>query len=484
MDPDRQDTERQELRRWLAKRLKWDDIPEPLWEVLDLDVEGVLSPNDPLDRKEFLDLARERIRFAKDMAPFVGADARPPGNVKDPGPQKKSRRREMYRETSVFDPALDPLAEAAQSVVSSGFSLDDLGEERRKIFEELLARQRSLQERQSPVPADDPVLQRAQAFSLYLAKVANEDPEVQRFRKEVLQGGRLSADQAECFMHSPAAAVLPISFFEDNNVPVAEHTAEILDLSRIDSGWSRRVKGQVRVRWGENEIVTTFEGTVLPSDPFDRGIVNSEPVRALRGSLISDLLAVQERLCERFPWRPQHSGVLEVPMFILTGKVPKVEPLRAVLPERYSNLYQTVDITVWPWVPVEDVTALYERARKELSPTPNTSPRRLALFMFVMQQPDVHVQGGGARPEVPPWRELMNLWNQQCPWRELHPDEEWHYTDVRNFKRGFDQAFDQIVNFYRSDEWFPESEASTEPGRSRAEDDADDPEDYETEFNW
>lgn len=475
MDPDQQDTQRQELRSWLARRFKWDDIPEPLWEVLEMDVEAVSNPNDPLDRDDLLGLARERIKFARDMSAFVGPEAGSPVNQNKRIRHKKSERREIYRDTPVIDPALDPLAQVLEGFVGSGVSLENLDENRRKLAEELLARRPGSEE---SVPADNPVAQRAQAFSLYLAKVANEDPEVLRFREEVLQGGRLSSEQAERLMYSPAATVLPISFFKENNVPIAEHTAEILDLSRIDSGWSHRVKGQVRVRWEENEIVAPFEGTVLPSDPFDRGSVNSEPIRALRGSVTSDLLAVQDHLCERFPWRPLHYDVLQVLSFILTGTVPKVEPLRATLPEGYPDLYQTVDIKVWPWVPVEEVAALYERARKELGATPNTSPRRLALFIFVMQQPNVHVHGEGENPSVESWRNLMDAWNEQVA------KDEWFYNDVRNFRRDFNGAFDQIVNYYRSETWFREPEAGTEAGQYVDENDVDDPYAPETEFKW
>lgn len=269
MDPDQQDTQRQELRSWLAKRLKWDDIPEPLWEVLEMDVDAALNPNDPMDRGDFFDLARERIEFAKAMAPFVGSGTRSPGNVKKLTSQERSRRREIYRETPVFDPALDPLAEVASGLVDGGFPLDALDEHRRKLIKQLLDKRRLTQEQQASVPTDDPTLQRAQAFSLYLAKVANEDPEVLRFRKEVLQDERLSSKQAEHLMYSPAAAVLPISFFQEHGVSIAEHSAEILDLSRTDSGWSHRVEGRIKVRWGENEIVAPFEGTILPSDPFE-----------------------------------------------------------------------------------------------------------------------------------------------------------------------------------------------------------------------
>lgn len=160
------------------------------------------------------------------------------------------------------------------------------------------------------------------------------------------------------------------------------------------------------------------------------------------------------------------------------GTVPQVEPLRATLPEGYPDLYQTVDIKVWPWVPVEEVAALYERARKELDATPNTSPRRLALFIFVMQQPNVHAHGEGENPSVESWRNLMDAWNEQVA------KDEWSYNDVRNFRRDFNGAFDQIVNYYRSDTWFRGPEAGTEAGQYVDENDVDDPYAPETEFKW
>jgi hypothetical protein len=304
--------------------------------------------------------------------------------------------------------------------------------------------------------SNNPVIQRAEAFSLYLAKLASEDPKVKNFRREVLDDGVfLSKEEAEAFIFSPATGLFHAAWFKEEGVPFTGHTVRVLELEILSSRRPRRLRGKAKVEWEGGEIVSPFEGAVLSSDPFERKAVGSESVPALKKSVISDLWLLDEHLRGRFPWHPLHQDVLQVPMFVLTGMPPWVEPFRATVPEGYPDLYQTVDITVWPWVPVEEVTSLYERVRKELNPTPTTSPKRLTLCMFVLGHPEVEVAQVGERPKVPSWRELHRLWNEEFP-----RGSEWHYKDVRNFQRDFKEAFDQITNFYRSDTWFTKISAT------------------------
>lgn len=426
-----------------------EDVPRPLWDYLEDegDIDEVLDFNRPLDREDLLGMARERFRFAKEMSPFFSGSAGPIPAPRSLGKARVSREtRSVLYEPQIYDPLLDPLAEVAENLLAAGMPVDSgyAG-----VLAELLDRRQA--QRKAQIDAQsDPVIQRAEAFSLYLANLAKEDPKVKNFRREIIDGGAApSAEEAEAFLFSPATALFTVAWFKENGVPIMGHTAKVLEMERLSSSWPRQLKGTVKVEWDHGEVVSRFDGEILASDPFERVTVGSERVSALKGSTISELLLLDEHLRGRFPWRPLHWDVLQVPMFVLTGKAPWVEPIRVSVPEGYPDLYQTVDITVWPWVPVEKVTSMYERVRKELNPTPTTSPKRLALFIFIMQHPEVKVQSEGEQPSVPSWRELLRLWNKQYP-----EGNEWYYKDVRNLQRDFKEAYDQVVNFYRSGKWF------------------------------
>ncbi len=174
------------------------------------------------------------------------------------------------------------------------------------------------------------------------------------------------------------------------------------------------------------------------------GVAGYDPWPTLQGSVASSLLDLRAHLIERFPWDRS-----EALMYVLTATVPWIEPLSALLPEGSPDQYEMVNIAVWPWVPVEDVARLYNRVRHELVPTSVTSPRRLALFKFVMQHPGVRVLHEGHMPEIPTWRKLFGEWNEQHP-----QGDKYHYSDLRNFQKSVRVAFDQIVNFYPSDTWY------------------------------
>lgn len=442
------DTQRAELYTWLAGRLNREEVPPPLrnWLENDGHIEDVLDDNQPLSRTELLDLARERLRFVREMTPYVEPKAGDPTNSQaPPHVQKQKNRRRISREAPIYDPMLDPLAEAAEQALASGGAF--VGPEYADILSDLLGRQNE-KRRAAAAAAENPVTQRAEAFSLYLAKLAEQDPEVQNFRQAVFGEAEPNVEaSADTFLSSPATALFPASWFTDNGVPIVYHEAEVLTLERVSRS-PRRIRGEAKVSWVDDSIIGAFEGSTLASDPLDRGSVGAERLSALKGSAVSDLLDVDEHLRERFPWVPMHQDPLQVPTFILTGRRPWVDPIYATVPEGYSDLYQTVDISVWPWVPTEEVTAIYERIRNELNPTPTTSSRRLALLCFIMSHPEVKVGSEGEKPTVSFWREHLERWNSRYP-----EGSDWYYSDVRNFRRDFNEAFEQVTNFYRSDTW-------------------------------
>jgi hypothetical protein len=63
------------------------------------------------------------------------------------------------------------------------------------------------------------------------------------------------------------------------------------------------------------------------------------------------------------------------------------------------------------------------------------TPRKYAVLRFVAEQARTH-------DKLPPWRTLLEQWNEQCP--EGH---DWHYKETKNpshrvysFKRDFEEA--------------------------------------------
>ena len=90
------------------------------------------------------------------------------------------------------------------------------------------------------------------------------------------------------------------------------------------------------------------------------------------------------------------------------------------------------------------MSQVYKSLKKDLPTTPQPSPRRLALYEFVMKQPEVTVPSEGGKPNVPSWAALLRSWNEAFP-----AGHEWRYDDRRNFRRDFLKAFNQIVNYYR-----------------------------------
>jgi hypothetical protein len=62
---------------------------------------------------------------------------------------------------------------------------------------------------------------------------------------------------------------------------------------------------------------------------------------------------------------------------------------------RRSRVYQPIVLEVRPWFPVESASQIYKGV-KELIPTKSQpSPRRLALFEFIVRHPEVTVLSEG-----------------------------------------------------------------------------------------
>lgn len=211
--------------------------------------------------------------------------------------------------------------------------------------------------------------------------------------------------------------------------------------------WAKLAEAEQRVRQFRKDLL----GGGVASESEARNLMHS-PV----AGRLNDLATY---LCSRYPWESEDAA-----LFVLTGKAPWVPPLTAHINRLPSPINQgTITITAAYWAPKAAVSEFYAKAKAEvkarimdIAPTP--SPRRLALFRFVVERSQgknqweslkpegprsVHVQGFPVHVldlHTPQWRSLQAQWNEEYP--EGH---KWHYSDHRNLRRDFKEAFEALT---------------------------------------
>ncbi len=396
MSKNREDT-KETLRAWLARRLGEDEVHDALWEMLEDEhyIEDVLE--EAATREELLKKARRLQAFAKEMG--------------QPG-------------------------------YESGTGVDSAKEGQRYVPQ---------------LDDDDPVQQRAEAVSLFWAKVADQDEVLKGFRAKVLNGNTISREQAENLLTSPAAAMFSSDWFEDNDVPLVGHRARIVGPDEKHGLDSAQNVSHLLVEWDggrlllpleDNEDSNTLE-VLIDARQVSAWLGRERPPTTVRGveqplvttaearrrSVLGELAQVALHLAGRFPWEQE-----EAARFALTGEAVQVPPIYEDLTESDDNYPRLVRITAAPWVPAETVKSVYTERRRKLKPAQMTSTRRLAVFKFVMSLADVKIKADMRKIEGPPWRRLMEAWNEQLP-----PDHSWRYTDERRFYRDFYHALEQLV---------------------------------------
>jgi hypothetical protein len=268
---------------------------------------------------------------------------------------------------------------------------------------------------------------------------------VKQFRQRVLDGGTVSYEEAVAFMGSPAAAIFSMEWFEKNGVPFISHKAQVLEGEWPPEEYSR-VQGRIKVEWDRGELVSSFEG-VPPFQSLQALLVGEGSAWFRELTVLEDsVIGVLSKLAQQ-TWRFPEWGPLDIPgipMFVLMGVAGIVAEPYTKHVEPRPHLYQPITIDVPPWFSAENVSQVYKSLKRDFPTKPQPSPRRLALFEFVMKQPEVTVPSGGGKPNVPSWAALFRSWNEALP-----AGHEWRSDDRRNFRRDFLKAFDQIVNYHR-----------------------------------
>lgn len=384
----------EELRRWLARQLKVDAVPPPLWDVAERNEWPEQVYIGDLDREDFLGLIRERMDFFR-------------------------RMRDWEQGRTPADRGGD------EGVSYETFTL----------------------------PLGDSETRRTKALEEYIAKIAASERSVHEFRRLFLGGEVLSPKQARALIASSAAAYLPLHYFISSGriqVPVVDHDAshEMRPEERDEQGLYTPVdvtvtppgvRLTVQVRRQERLLVPGQDGR--PQEI----IVGTD-------SVLNELRKVSNRLPRSYPWE-EH----QVSWFVLTGETPEVPAAKGRYHASRSSTatFGTITLAIQPWVPAKLVRKFYRRLQQRVKPSDSRalSERNLAVFRFVIDQRQVRIPDHSARnalerakprkPELvqPPWRALLERWNKEYP--EGH---EWHYNGVQNFWRDFWRAEQAVVH--------------------------------------
>ena len=409
-----------ELRAWLARQLKAEDVPDALWEYLKENDEEVFEralTRGAEEREDLLRIARRQLKLLKEIVGVVS-----------PGRRKAGQGRRTATEVE-------------------------------------------------PNGTDAHEEERSRAFSEHLALIAGVDEGVLLFRHGVLGGKMLGAEQAHQLASSPAAARYPLGWFEEEKVPVVGHsctveeerwdlddyglhvtktftvdppgvkgkTKEYKDVSgrpKAQRGCSGSDVGDGERPYGEWKP----HALKFPYREFD-GLHSSIPVSA--GSVLDELRELSEGLSEElcYPWKPE-----EAAWFVLTDEAPTLEPLNVRFVDVGNPLLRhgTITLSVEPWVSAETVNRAYLDVQKQVLGHQNRplSPRNVAVFGFVTERLRSRINKHLWREEdVGPdsWRRRLQDWNA------LHlTRDEWRYKGdgaVRYFLRDFKhRALPEIVH--------------------------------------
>ncbi|MDP9437150.1 MAG: hypothetical protein M3P49_00130 [Actinomycetota bacterium] len=410
-----------ELRAWLARQLKVEDVHEALWKYLKENDEEVFEralPPGAEEREDLLWIARRQRKLFKEM-----------GGVVSPGSWKAGQGRRTATEVE-------------------------------------------------PIGTDAHEEERSRAFSEHLALIAGVDEDVLLFRHGVLGDRLLEAEQAHQLASSPAAARYPLGWFEEEKVPVVGHGCTVeeerwdlddygLHVTKtftVDppgaNGKTKEYK-DVSARpgaqrgGGGSAVEDDYERPYGEWKPYALrfpyrelgGLYSSIPVSA--GSVLDELRELSEGLSEGlcYPWKPE-----EAAWFVLTDEAPTLKPLDIRFVDVGNPLLRhgTITLSVEPWVSAETVYRAYLDVQNQVLGHRNRplSPRNVAVFGFVTERLRSRINKQLWREEDPgadSWRRRLQDWNA------LHlKKDEWRYKGdgaVRTFLRDFKhRALPEIVH--------------------------------------
>lgn len=220
---------------------------------------------------------------------------------------------------------------------------------------------------------------------------------------------------------------------------VVDRKSETIDEDRhvtrvtltVDVGWEGGFVTETGVTDIANNITTNALKSGRPRVTTPRDLILQFPFEiqgerrafVFPGSVLHALSVLSTNVAGTYPWTRA-----EATWVILTGETTWVSPLVYTYSQTNGTSLDTTSITltVRPWVSANTVAKFYRYARRQAE-SANSRPARTraaALLQFVARE-----RRSGAHP---PWRATMARWN------DAHP--EARYQDVRHFAQAFRRA--------------------------------------------
>lgn len=309
---------------------------------------------------------------------------------------------------------------------------------------------------------------RAKAIGAGNAHRATLDNRVIDFRKRVLGGELLKPDAAKRFIESVAPACFPISWFEEQGVPVTDHYS---DVSYKELIYDSQEDEERDVCFTEVEYISVqppgkdFKASLpkgvrllelpqvklvcRPAEEVSRGSEVAQrqyQQKVYPGSVLDDLRILSKQLVEEY-CRPLEEA--DVTCFILTGIANLPRVLTGEVEGYYGGLSAgKITLSIDSCVSPETVRKFYASLQLDLLDKDRTSrhpaKRNIEVYSFVADQCKEVVtefslsqKGEKETIDLPVWRELMERWNASNPQKS--------YTNVSQFYRDYYRGLDVVL---------------------------------------
>lgn len=215
---------------------------------------------------------------------------------------------------------------------------------------------------------------------------------------------------------------------------------------------------EARSTKGDKVIIDAPDTLPWPA-PEPDGSVSGRYFRVQEDSVLEKLLDAAKYLERHYPW-----SVDQAANFILCGVVPKAGIIlgkwkrssggdSSVAAHKFNRA--TITLEVDSWVSADEVRTAYLHMRRRVHsadsggfPPPrlhkHPTPRNLDVFRFVVDQSKIRVINSRerlGRLELPPWRDLMERWNNSL----RAADDPRRYSNYKNFQRDFRRAQSAVI---------------------------------------